>query len=41
LVLWGDVLVDGINGICTKHGIAFKTIQNVTFKSMDDAFVDD
>ena len=38
LVLWGDVLVDGHNryGICTKHGIAFKTIQNVTFKSMDD-----
>jgi hypothetical protein len=28
LVLW-DVLVDGHNryGICTKHGIAFKTIQ--------------
>ncbi len=38
LVLWGDVLVDGHNryGICQKHGIAFNTIQNTTFKSMDD-----
>jgi hypothetical protein len=38
LVLWGDVLVDGHNrhGICVQHGIAFSTVQNVTFKSMDD-----
>ena len=38
LVLWGDVLVDGHNrhGICTKHGIAFNTVQNPHFKSMDD-----
>lgn len=38
LVLWGDVLVDGHNryGICTKHGIAFNTVQNTQFKSMDD-----
>ena len=38
LVLWGDVLVDGHNryGICTQHGIAFNTVQNVTFRSMDD-----
>ncbi|MBI2732998.1 MAG: plasmid replication/partition related protein [Aquabacterium sp.] len=38
LVLWGDVLVDGHNryGICQKHGIPFNTIQNPTFKSMDD-----
>ena len=38
LVLWGDVLVDGHNryGICQKHGISFNTIQNPTFKSMDD-----
>ena len=38
LVLWGDVLVDGHNryGICTQHGIAFKTVQNVSFRSMDD-----
>lgn len=38
LVLWGDILVDGHNryGICRKHGIPFNTIQNNTFKSMDD-----
>lgn len=38
LVLWGDVLVDGHNrhGICTKHGIAFNTVQNPHFKSIDD-----
>ncbi len=38
LVLWGEVLVDGHNryGICQKHGIPFNTIQNPTFKSMDD-----
>ncbi|MES2877305.1 MAG: hypothetical protein V4713_02695 [Pseudomonadota bacterium] len=38
LVLWGEVLVDGHNryGICTKHGIAFNTVQNPHFKSMDD-----
>jgi hypothetical protein len=38
LVLWGDLLVDGHNryGICQKHGIAFNTMQNDTFQSMDD-----
>ena len=38
LVLWGDVLVDGHNryGICTRHGIAFHTVQNTAFKSLDD-----
>ena len=38
LVLWGDVLVDGHNryGICRKHGIEFRTVQNTTFRSMDD-----
>jgi len=38
LVLWGDVLVDGHNrhALCTKHGIEFRTIQNPSFKSMDD-----
>lgn len=38
LVLWGDLLVDGHNryGICQKHGIAFNTVQNDTFASMDD-----
>jgi hypothetical protein len=38
LVLWGDLLIDGHNryGICEKHGIAFNTVQNKTFNSMDD-----
>ncbi|MHA7682620.1 ParB N-terminal domain-containing protein [Cupriavidus sp. PET2-C1] len=38
LVLWGDLLVDGHNrySICRKHGIPFNTVQNQTFKSMDD-----
>ena len=38
LVLWGDVLVDGHNryGICQKHGIAFNTLQNTRFQSMED-----
>ncbi|MFT4246436.1 MAG: hypothetical protein QM581_00180 [Pseudomonas sp.] len=38
LVLWGDVLVDGHNryGICRKHGIAFNTVQNPRFQSMED-----
>ena len=38
LVLWGDVLVDGHNryGICSRLGIAFNTVQNTQFKTMDD-----
>jgi hypothetical protein len=38
LVLWGDLLVDGHNryGICQKHSIPFNTVQNETFRSMDD-----
>ena len=38
LVLWGNVLVDGHNryGICTQHGIAFNTVQNHRFQSIDD-----
>ncbi len=38
LVLWGDILIDGHNryGICRKHGLAFHTVQNTTFQSMDD-----
>jgi hypothetical protein len=38
LVLWGELLVDGHNryGICQKHGIAFQTVQNSSFKSMED-----
>jgi transposase-like protein len=38
LVLWGDVLVDGHNRyeICRKHGIEFRTVQNPSFRSMED-----
>ena len=38
LVLWGEVLVDGHNryGLCRKHGIPFNTLQNTSFKSLDD-----
>lgn len=38
LVLWGEILVDGHNryGICQKHGIPFNTVQNESFRSMDD-----
>ncbi|MBV8034741.1 plasmid replication/partition related protein [Roseateles sp.] len=38
LVLWGEVLVDGHNryGICRKHGLPFKTVQNPRFKSIED-----
>lgn len=38
LVLWGEVLVDGHNrhGICSRHGIPFKTVQNTQFKSIDE-----
>jgi hypothetical protein len=38
LVLWGEVLIDGHNryGICQKHGLTFRTVQNPRFKSMED-----
>ncbi len=38
LVLWGHILVDGHNryGICQKHGLPFKTIQNERFQNMED-----
>jgi hypothetical protein len=38
LVLWGDLLVDGHNryGICRKHDIPFNTVQNQSFRSLDD-----
>ncbi|WP_076997455.1 plasmid replication/partition related protein [Variovorax sp. KK3] len=38
LILWGDVLVDGHNryGICRKHGLPFKTVQNPRFRSIED-----
>ena len=40
LVLWGDILVDGHNRyeICSKHGIAFNTVQK-DFGSRDDAIL--
>jgi len=41
LVLWGEILVDGHNRyrICQKHGIAFQTVQNTSFKTMDDVYL--
>jgi DNA-binding XRE family transcriptional regulator len=38
LVLWGNLLIDGHNryGICKKHDIPFNTVQNESFKSIDD-----
>jgi hypothetical protein len=41
LVLWGNVLVDGHNryGICQKHGIPFRTVQNERFQSMEDVYL--
>jgi hypothetical protein len=41
LVLWGDVLIDGHNryGICRKHGIEFKTVQNDRFESIEEVML--
>ncbi|HEV7816038.1 MAG TPA: hypothetical protein VGP06_13185 [Janthinobacterium sp.] len=41
LVLWGEVLIDGHNryAICRQHGIAFKTVQNTSFASLDDVML--
>lgn len=38
LVLWGNILVDGHNryGICTQHGIPFRTMQHPHLMSMED-----
>ena len=38
LVLWGEVLVDGHNRyrICQQHGVAFQTVQNTRFTSLQD-----
>lgn len=40
LILWGDTIVDGHNRyeICTKHNIAFNTVQ-MDFDSRDDAML--
>jgi hypothetical protein len=41
LVLWGEVLIDGHNrySICKQHNIAFRTVQNTNFKSIDDVML--
>ena len=41
LVLWGEVLIDGHNRyeICSKHNIAFRTVQNTSFASLDDVML--
>ncbi|MDB5819001.1 MAG: plasmid replication/partition related protein [Rhizobacter sp.] len=38
LVLWGDMLVDGHNrfGICNQHGLPFQTLQNASFRTIED-----
>jgi hypothetical protein len=41
LVLWNDVLIDGHNRyeICRRHDIAFNTVQNTSFGSLDDVML--
>jgi polyhydroxyalkanoate synthesis regulator phasin len=41
LVLWGEVLIDGHNryDICRRHQIAFRTVQNSSFASLDDVML--
>ncbi|MBV8623468.1 MAG: hypothetical protein JO174_08285, partial [Herbaspirillum sp.] len=41
LVLWGDVLIDGHNRyeICSKYDLPYKTVQNDSFKSLDDVLL--
>ena len=41
LVLWGEVLIDGHNRyeICSRHDIAFRTVQNSSFSSLDDVML--
>ena len=41
LVLWGEVLIDGHNryAICQKHQIAFKTVQNNSFGTIEDVML--
>jgi len=41
LVLWRDVLIDGHNryDICRKHDIAFRTVQNDRFESIEDVML--
>jgi hypothetical protein len=41
LVLWNDTLIDGHNRyeICQKHNIAFRTVQNTRFDSIEDVML--
>jgi hypothetical protein len=41
LVLWGEVLIDGHNRyeICSKYDLPFKTVQNDSFKSLEDVLL--
>ncbi len=41
LVLWGEVLIDGHNRyeICSKYELPYKTVQNDSFKSLDDVLL--
>ncbi|HEX7645346.1 MAG TPA: hypothetical protein VF472_24350 [Burkholderiaceae bacterium] len=41
LVLWGEILIDGHNRyeICRKHGIAFNTVQNDKFQSIEQVML--
>ncbi|MBV8634549.1 MAG: hypothetical protein JO002_08680 [Burkholderiaceae bacterium] len=41
LVLWGEILIDGHNRyeICRKHGIAFNTVQNDRFQTMEQVML--
>ncbi len=41
LVLWNGVLIDGHNryAICTRHGIAFATLENASFETIEDVML--
>ena len=41
LVLWGEVLIDGHNryAICQQHGIAFNTVQNTRFSTIEEVML--
>ncbi len=41
LVLWGEVLIDGHNrhAICKQHNIAYRTVQNTHFQSLEDVML--
>ncbi len=41
LVLWGEILIDGHNRyeICRQHGIAFNTVQNNSFETIEQVML--